>query len=188
MFAGRMHGMRGKVRKSLAVIVFAAAIVAVAGWWGYSVWRSPKRSDLATYGAYAIALVVLAGSVIAGARRWFADIRHENASPATAELDELADHLAEVVKEEWTRAATDRGLLVPEPIPVQWRWPSVALAGPVSAAAGTRWFQPLPGMNTVTAGQLKEGKIRDLHELYGGLGSGPGTRQSREVRLWPAVL
>ena len=171
MFAGRMPGMRGKVRELLSLIVIVAAVVGAVGW-GYSVWRSPHRNDQATYGAYAIALAVLAGSMIAGARRWHANIRRESAPPTTAELDELANRLAEVVKDEWTRAANDRGLLVPEPIPVRWRWPSIAIAGPASVAAGTHWFQPLPGMNAVTAKQLKEGQIRDLHELYGGLGTG----------------
>jgi hypothetical protein len=172
MFTGRMPGMRGKLRELLPMMVIAAAIAGAAGWWGYSVWRSPHRNDLATYGQYAIALTVFGVSVIAGARRWFAKIRRESGLATTAGLNELTNHLAEVVKDEWTRAANDRGLLVPEPIRVRWRRPSAAIAGPPSAAAGTSLFQPLPGMNPVTAEQLKEGEIRDLHELYGGLGSG----------------
>lgn len=163
--------MRRKVLELLAIIVIAATTVGAVKW-AYSVWRSPHRNDLDAYGSFAIALALFAGSLIAGARRWLAKIRRETAPPTTVELNELADQLAVVVKEEWTRAASERGLLAPEAIPVQWRWPSVAIVGPASAATGTQWFQPLPKMNPVTAEQLKEGKIRDLHKLYGGLGSG----------------
>jgi hypothetical protein len=180
--------MRGKVRELLPVIVMAAAIVGAA-LWGYSVWRSSHRNDLDAYGAYAIALALLVGSVIAWARRWRTNIRSET-GPSTAELEELSDWLAQVVGEEWTREASDRGLLVPDPIPVRWRRPSVAIAGPASTAAGTRWLQPLPGMTRATAERLKEGEIHGLHELYGGLGSGrlviaggPGSGKSGAAML-----
>ena len=73
---------------------------------------------------------------------------------------------------QWTRAAADRGLLVPEPIPVRWRRPSVPLAGPAAAAAAARRFGPLSGMTLVTETQLAKGDIGQLHRLYGGLGSG----------------
>ena len=46
------------------------------------------------------------------------------------------------------------------------------VAGPVSAAAGSRQFPPLPGLKAVRQGQLREGGLRDLHAIYGGLGSG----------------
>jgi hypothetical protein len=69
-------------------------------------------------------------------------------------------------------AAADRGLLVPEPIPVRSRRPSVPLAGPAAAAVAARRFGPLPGMTLVTAAQLARGDIGDLHRLYAGLGSG----------------
>jgi hypothetical protein len=153
-------------------MVIAAAVAGAAGWWGYSVWRSPHRNDLDAYGSYAIALAVVVGSVIAGSRRWLANIRPGSGLTTNVNLDDLADQLAKVVQDEWTRAANDRGLLVPEPLQVLWRRPSTAIVGPVSAAADAQWFQPLPGMKPVTAEQLNEGEIRHLYELYGGLGSG----------------
>ena len=76
------------------------------------------------------------------------------------------------VKDQWTRAATERRLLHPEPIPVQWERSSQPFAGPVSAAASSRQFLPLPGLAAVRQGQLRKGGLRDLHAVYGGLGSG----------------
>jgi hypothetical protein len=100
------------------VIVIAVAMAGAVGW-AYSVWRSPHRNDLATYGQYVIALAVLVGSIVAGALRRHASIRRDSAPPTTVELDNLADQLATAVNDEWTRAASDRGLLAPEPIPVR---------------------------------------------------------------------
>lgn len=83
-----------------------------------------------------------------------------------------ADRLAVAVKDEWTRAAAERGLLAPEPIPVRWARPALPLAGPRAAAAASRRFPPLPGLPWSREGEYQSGEIRDLHTLYGGLGSG----------------
>jgi hypothetical protein len=88
------------------------------------------------------------------------------------ELDQLADLLAGAVRNQWTRAAADRGLLQSEPIPVRWRRTSRPVAGPVSAAVGSQRFPPLPGLPAVSQQRLRRGRISDLHALYGGLGSG----------------
>ena len=74
--------------------------------------------------------------------------------------------------DQWTRAAADRQLLQPEPIPVRWGRPAQPLAGPVSAAVGSRQFSPLPGLSPVREEQLNRGGLRDLYAVYGGLGSG----------------
>ena len=84
----------------------------------------------------------------------------------------VADLLGEKVEEQWTKEAADRRLLAPEPIPVRWHKPSVTLAGPVSAAVRSQRFPPLPGLSTVGQQRLRAGHLRDLHEVYGGLGSG----------------
>ena len=75
------------------------------------------------------------------------------------------------VKTQWERAAGERGL-VAEPIPVTWGRPSLPLAGPIAAAAGSRRFAPLPGLPPVREAQLAAGRIDDLHAVYGGLRSG----------------
>jgi hypothetical protein len=75
------------------------------------------------------------------------------------------------VKTQWERAAGERGL-VAEPISVTWGRPSLPLAGPISAAAGSRRFAPLPGLPPAREAQLAAGRIDDLHAVYRGLRSG----------------
>lgn len=145
------------------------AIVAftVAGLIG--VWLSPHRADLATYGAYAVALVTLAGGWIAWALR---ASRQADGAIAGQELGRLADLLAGAVESQWSRAAGERGLLAPEPIPVRWQRPTAAVGGPVAAAAALALFPPLPGLAAVGEKQLRAGLVNELHAVYGGLGSG----------------
>ena len=143
--------------------------LAAAFWLLYAVWRSPHRIDLATYGAFAVPVVTL----VAGWIAWAWRARTRSADPATAgqDLDRVADLLAMAVKTQWERAAGERGL-VAEPIPVTWGRPSLPLAGPVAAAAGSRRFAPLPGLTPAREAQLTAGQIDDLHAVYGGLRSG----------------
>ena len=70
------------------------------------------------------------------------------------------------------RAAGDRRLLEPQPIPVRWARPSVPLGGPVSAAVSSRSFAPLPLLRAVDEQRLRAGHIQDLLSVYGGIGSG----------------
>ncbi|HEX4657182.1 MAG TPA: hypothetical protein VH307_07340 [Streptosporangiaceae bacterium] len=148
----------------------AAALAVAAAWVLYAVWRSPHRNDLATYGAFAVALVALAAGWIAWALR--ARAKRDGGTPDLRDLDHLADLLAEAVRKQWENAAGERGLLEPEPIPVRWRTPSPAIAGPVAAAIRSTRFPPLPGLHPVEERLLREGDIRDLHAVYAGLGSG----------------
>ncbi len=48
----------------------------------------------------------------------------------------------------------------------------MAMTGPVVAAVESTRFPPLPGLRPVNEQRLQEGDIRDLHAVYGGLGSG----------------
>ena len=67
----------------------------------------------------------------------------------------------------------ERGLLEPEPIPVRWQRPAAPFAGPVAAAVAlVAWFAPLPGLAAAGEQRLRAGQISELHEVYGGLGSG----------------
>ena len=88
------------------------------------------------------------------------------------ELGRLADLLAGAVDEEWTRAAGERGLLEPEPIPVRWQRPAAPFTGPVAAAVASARFAPLPGLAAAGEQRLQAGQVSELHEVYGGLGSG----------------
>ena len=160
----------GRKVRGLWPVAAVAVIAAGAGVLLYAVWRSPHRNDLIAYwGLVATVVTIVAGWM---SWAWRARARASASAVDPAAIDHLADVLAQAVDGQWTRAAADRGLLVPEPIPVRWRRPSVPLAGPSAAAAAARRFGPLPGMTLVTAAQLAKGNISDLHRLYAGLGSG----------------
>jgi hypothetical protein len=121
------------------------------------------------YVGFAIVAVTLAVSIIA--RAWRRS-RQDLGPVSTFDLDRLLDLLAAAVREQWTVAANERGVLEPQPIPVRWHKPSVPVVGPVSAAVEARSFTPLPGLSAVTVRDLQAGQISDLHHVYGGLGSG----------------
>jgi hypothetical protein len=128
--------------------------------------------------AYVAALAGSIASVVALAAAGISWILNKRTSlpdqvAADQDLDRVADLLAYAVKEQWTREAGERGLLEPKPIPVTWGSSSRALAGPVTAAAGSQTFAPLPGLTSAGEARLAAGKItEDLHAVYGGLGSG----------------
>jgi hypothetical protein len=154
----------------LWLVVVVAAVAGVTLWLVYAVWRSPHRYDLATFGSYVAAVAVMAAALIS--RAWEVRSRQRGVALQAADLDQLSDLLARAVKEQWTRAAADRGLLQPDPIPVRWKRSSLPVAGPAAAAVGSRRFPPLPGLSAVSQQRLRGGRISDLHAVYGGLGSG----------------
>ena len=160
--------MRGKGRDwwPLAAV---GPFLFFALWLLYIVWRSPHRSDLATYGAFAATVVTLMAGWVAWA--WRARSRRIDPAASGQHLEHVADLLAIAVNTQWERAAGERGLAA-EPIPVTWGRPSLPLAGPVSAAVSSRRFDPLPGLRPTRETGLEAGLIDDLHMLYGGLRSG----------------
>ena len=143
-------------------------VIALAGALVWVVWRSPHRADLSTFGAFAVAVIAPAASLVV----YLTKVRQAGDTGRGRPLNELADSLAVAVREQWTRAALERQLLQPEPIPVQWERSSRPLAGPVSAAVESRQFPPLPGLSPTVPGQFRGGRLQDLHAVYGGLGSG----------------
>ncbi len=143
-------------------------VIAVAGALVWVVYRSPHRDDLSTFGGFAVAVMVPAASVVV----YLAKVRQSRDAGHGRPLTELADSLAGAVREQWKKAAQERRLLQPEPIPVQWARSSRPLAGPLSAAVESKQFRPLPGLSAVVLGQLRNGRLEDLHAIYGGLGSG----------------
>jgi hypothetical protein len=163
--------VRGKGRNLWPVLLVAAIVVAVM-WVLYAVGRSPeqRRNDLATYLGFALALIVPAVGWIAWV--WRGGKKQNGGTWGLPDLDHLADHLAEAVNEQWEETARERKLLWPPAIPVRWRAPSEALAGPVSPAVSSTRFAPLPGLRPVEEQDLREGDITGLDAVYGGLGSG----------------
>jgi hypothetical protein len=129
-----------------------------------------RRSDAATLGAFIVALVTSAVAVLG----WFQRVRRP-ADPRP--VDALADLLAQAVRGEWRKAAAERVLMTPAPIPVRWSLSDLPVAGPVDAAIGnpdaTPAFPPLPGQTRVTEDQLRVGGGRGaLFAVYAGIASG----------------
>lgn len=161
---------RGRLRSwwSLGAVTVVAIAVALVL---YLMWRSPRRDDLATYGAFALPVAV----VVAG---WFAWAwRRSKASRAeigtgSENLDGAADQLAAAVEAQWEKAAGERRLTGADPIRVSWSRPSLPMATPLAAAMGSRRFDPLPGLALAGEMQLRAGQIKALHAVYGGLRSG----------------
>lgn len=85
--------------------------------------------------------------------------------------DERLRLLADASGEECTRAADERGLRHPAPLPIRWRLSTAAVAGPTSGARYSR-FDPLPGLTEISDRGLREGGQEELHRVYGGLPSG----------------
>ena len=177
-----------------AVVIFVIAMAAI----GLldAVWRSPHQGQLAVFGAVAVPVITAAAAAARIVWQWRAKAAPTRPAVAAQELDDLTELLAAAAKGQWTKAADERGLLTPEPIPVRWRRPSLPLVGPALAAVGSRRFDPLPGLAVVGDRDLMAGDIGDLVAIYGGLGSGrlviagaPGTGKSgTAVLLLLAVL
>jgi hypothetical protein len=146
----------------------AAGIAVVLAWVLSVVWRSAShRDDYATYGAFAVAVVVVFPSLIKWARR-----ASSGSADARESLDRTVENLAVAVLDQWERAAGERGLTGADPIRVSWASPSLPVAGSAAAAVSSRRFAPLPGLSPAGIAQLGSGCVSDLHALYGGLGSG----------------
>ncbi|MGH3837562.1 MAG: hypothetical protein ACRDSF_17940, partial [Pseudonocardiaceae bacterium] len=92
-------------------------------------------------------------------------------------VDVLARLLAQAVYGLWRKAADERRLVTPAPIPIRWSLSDLNVAGPVAAAVGapdvSPAFPPLPGHTTITEEALRAGGgRRELHRLFAGLASG----------------
>ena len=148
----------------------AAGVIAVATVASLAVvWRSPHRADLEGFAGLAISVAGIAAGRIA----WVWRRRNAPGSEVSGqELERLTGLLATAVGEEWARAAGERGLLEPEPIPVRWRRPAAPVTGPVAAAIASTRFPPLPGLAAVGKQRLQGGQVSELHAVYAGLGSG----------------
>ena len=161
--SGRARGLLPYAAAGVIAVVTVAGLVAV--------WRSPRHADLESFVGFALSVSGVAAGWIGWVWR-----RHKSSQGGGAvsgqELARLADLLAGVVGAEWTRAAGERGLLEPEPIPVRWKRPATPFAGPVAAAVASTRFAPLPGLAAAGKQRLRAGQISELHEVYGGAGVG----------------
>ncbi|GAA5149791.1 hypothetical protein GCM10023321_14150 [Pseudonocardia eucalypti] len=142
------------------------------GWWLWVLYRAPNRADLAGYWQLVVAIPSLAVAVGALVRDRAGRGSGDRERDAAAELRWLADRLAEALEQQWTQAAVARRLVVPEPIAVRWARPARAVAGSAAAATLAGRFAPLPGLSAIRVERFGGGGVRELHGIYGGLGSG----------------
>jgi hypothetical protein len=161
---------RGQFRNWWSLGAAAVAAVAVA-WLLYLLYRSPRRDGLSTYGAFVFPVAAVVFGWLAWA--WRKGKGAQTAAAAdSAALDRAADELAAAVEAQWKTAAEERELTGADPIRVTWGRPSLPMAGPPTAAAGSHRFSPLPGLAAAAEANLESGNAGDLHALYGGLRSG----------------
>jgi hypothetical protein len=160
-----MAAMGGIFRRKLPVTLIVV-FVAIAGAVLWAVWRSPHRDDLSTFGAFAAAVIVPLISLCV----FIAKFEKRTSSGQGRTPSELAERLAQVVGDQWGDAAQHRHLQ--PPIPLRWKVSYRSAGGPLAAAVGSHRVTPLPGLPPTTKEQLLQGRIQDLHAIYGGLGSG----------------
>lgn len=146
----------------IGVVLFSGALA----WSFWRIWVLPsdQRDDAIGLGQLVLAAGGAAAAVIGAVWKW----RTRLPRPP----NEVIDLFAVAVKAQWSRAAGERGLLEPRPIPVRWQRSTLPLAGPVSAAVSSTRFAPLPGLDLVSEAELRAGGLSELHAVYGGLGSG----------------
>ncbi|MGH3900029.1 MAG: hypothetical protein ACRDTA_17675 [Pseudonocardiaceae bacterium] len=150
------------------VLVCVSLVLASGGvlclWWVYS--HPPaQRNDLIQLGGFALALFSALLPVVSG-------LRHARRPAAIRSADTLEGMLAQAVHGQWRKAATERVLLTPAPIPVRWSLSSLPVTGELTAALDGP-FTPLPGLALATEGQLLAGGQRSqLFAVYGGIASG----------------
>ncbi|HZD16095.1 MAG TPA: hypothetical protein VE196_13425, partial [Pseudonocardiaceae bacterium] len=154
--------MRRTLRWGFAALCYAA-VFAVVWWLCQAVLHISQSDAIAIAGA--VAALALAPFTSWADLAWF--VRKDDKS----ERDRLTDRLAGEVYHQWTQAAAERGLLHPDPIEMRWNeTPSVA--GSAQVATDSSRFTPIPGLAATRREQLRQGELRDLHAIYGGLGSG----------------
>lgn len=148
------------------LIVGALCLFLGAGVWAWWIHGLGSAASTAAsgYGQFVLALVATVLLVLDWLWRGF-----RPAEPRP--LEDVTDLLAAAVQREWIKAATERKLLTPAPIPLRWTPATVALAGSPQAAVGST--PPLPGLDAVSETDLQAGGDQSaLHAVYGGISSG----------------
>ncbi|HCT77512.1 MAG TPA: hypothetical protein DGG94_13100 [Micromonosporaceae bacterium] len=134
---------------------------------GSVLWALKAPGDELDLVGVVLAVITLAGTVTA----WL--WRREKSGPV--DISVTADRLAVELRVQWEKAAAERKLLYPMPVPVRWLRSERPVAGPVedaTGAAGSTRMPPLPGIEHVKPGRIQRGQARNLFAIYGGLDSG----------------
>ena len=149
-------GMLGLVVLSLAIARY--------------VLTAKRTTDAVSVVAGLVGVLVIAAQLV----RWL--WKPPPDQPSEASLNLAADRLAKQVNDQWSRAAGDRGLEEPAPIPVRWYWSDQAVTGRPADAVGDsrsrRRFAPLPGIPPASTKTVQAGGLTDLLGVFGGMASG----------------
>jgi hypothetical protein len=159
------------LRRASSIAVPALLLIGAATLLGY-VFTASNRGGASGLASAITAVVTLLGTI------WWVWRQQRSARmPVEEHVTRAVDDLAERVRTQWNREATDRRLAYPAPIPVRWRWTDLPVTGPIVEAVGGRAaghrFAPLPGVTAVAGTTLlAAGSLVDLVTVYGGLDSG----------------
>jgi hypothetical protein len=151
MSPGRLSCHNAGVRRLGDRVLIGAGLVLVAsaGVVLAEVFRLPpsERNDVFGLWGFALALIGAVFSVLG----WLRRVRSlRDPRP----VNTLADLLSQGVHGQWRKAAAERVLLTPAPIPVHWSLSSLPVTGDLTAALNGP-FNPLPGLTAVTEVQLR---------------------------------
>ena len=131
------------------------------------VWTAKAKPEAVSVVAGLVAVLVATGPLV----RWLRNRQRPDEPPSEDSLNLAADRLAKQVNDQWSRAASDRGLEETAPMPVRWRW-CEGVTGRLADAVNRRRFEPLPGFSPASAEDVQGGERTDLLKVFGGLTSG----------------
>jgi hypothetical protein len=131
------------------------------------VWTAKKKPDAVTVVAGLVAVLVAAAPLMQALWK-----RLAAAEPSEETLILAADRLAKQVNDQWNRAAADRGLQAPAPMPVRWHWCDGVTNRPADAVRSNRFPKPLPGFPPASTKTVEAGGRTELLDVFGGLESG----------------
>jgi hypothetical protein len=155
------------------------AIGSLIGMVGVALWLlyqrpSHEREAILTFLGFGITIAL---PLVLAMVRWLWHRRTAHGNGGSSSDEELADRLAEVVQAEWLRAAAERQLLAPWPIPLRLQPTGLPVAGPLSAAfrraEGVFAFvDPVPGVVPLDQESMRSISLAELHAVYSTLASG----------------
>ena len=131
------------------------------------VWTAQKKPDAVTVVGGLFAMLAATAPLL----RWLWKRQARAEPPSEESLNLVAGRLAKQVNDQWSRAAGDRGLQAPAPMPVRWRWCEGVTNRPADAVRSSR-FEPLPGIPPASTETVQAGGLTDLLKVFGGLASG----------------
>ncbi|MBT0773391.1 hypothetical protein KIH74_30880 [Kineosporia sp. J2-2] len=153
--------MTQRVRTAFAVIAGLVVVGCCAGL-VVMIERGHDPAQTASVVQGYVAPIAVAVSLLGALATWWLSQRQGVAAPGA--LDAAAGQLRGRLRQAWRREARARGIELPAPVTVRWRWADGDLAGPREEIA----VPAPPGLRPVTLGSpgvlLDEGSVTSLHD------------------------